>query len=282
MDTEKKPICVIVLGMAGSGKSSVIQKINSHLAAELDKSSNAYFINLDPACLEVAYSANIDIRDTVKYKEVMKQFTLGPNGGIITSLNLFATRFDQIMKIIDKRKSEYKYVILDTPGQIEVFTWSASGTIITETLASEYPTVVVYVLDVVRNANPVTFMSNMLYACSILYKTKLPLLLLVNKIDIMDHKFVLDWMHNFEAFQASLEEDSSYSANLARSMSLVLDTFYQELKVVGFSAVTGEGIADFFSNIDKCVEDYEMNYRPEYLKIKMAAEEAKKQKQQSQ
>lgn len=28
----------------------------------------------------------------------------------------------------------WRYVILDTPGQIEVFTWSASGTIITETL----------------------------------------------------------------------------------------------------------------------------------------------------
>ena len=29
-----------------------------------------------------------------------------------------------------------KYMIFDTPGQIEVFTWSASGTIVTETLAS--------------------------------------------------------------------------------------------------------------------------------------------------
>ena len=27
-----------------------------------------------------------------------------------------------------------RYVLLDTPGQIEVFTWSASGSIITETL----------------------------------------------------------------------------------------------------------------------------------------------------
>ena len=32
----------------------------------------------------------------VKYKEVMKQYNLGPNGGILTSLNLFATRFDQV------------------------------------------------------------------------------------------------------------------------------------------------------------------------------------------
>lgn len=26
----------------------------------------------------------------------MKQYGLGPNGGILTSLNLFATRFDQV------------------------------------------------------------------------------------------------------------------------------------------------------------------------------------------
>ncbi|CAN0416216.1 unnamed protein product, partial [Ectocarpus sp. 13 AM-2016] len=34
-----------------------------------------------------------------------------------------------------------RYVFIDTPGQIEVFTWSASGQIITETLASAFPTV---------------------------------------------------------------------------------------------------------------------------------------------
>jgi GTPase SAR1 family protein len=55
-----------------------------------------YVMNLDPAVLTLPYGANIDIRDTVKYKEVMKQFNLGPNGGILTSLNLFATKFDEV------------------------------------------------------------------------------------------------------------------------------------------------------------------------------------------
>jgi hypothetical protein len=32
----------------------------------------------------------------VNYKNVMKQYSLGPNGAILTSLNLFATRFDQV------------------------------------------------------------------------------------------------------------------------------------------------------------------------------------------
>jgi len=49
-----------------------------------------------------------DIRDTVNYKEIMKQYGLGPNGGIVTSLNLFATRFDQVMGFIEKRAPECK------------------------------------------------------------------------------------------------------------------------------------------------------------------------------
>lgn len=57
------------------------------------------------------------------------------------------------------------YVIVDTPGQIEIFTWSASGAIITDAVASALPTVVAYIVDTPRTVAPATFMSNMLYAC---------------------------------------------------------------------------------------------------------------------
>lgn len=55
---------------------------------------------------------------------------------------------------------------MDTPGQIEIFTWSASGAIITDAMASALPTVIAYVIDTPRTTAPATFMSNMLYACS--------------------------------------------------------------------------------------------------------------------
>ena len=48
--------------------------------------------------------------------------------------------------------------------------------------ASSLSTVIVYVMDTSRSMNPVTFMSNMLYACSILYKTKLPFIVVMNKV----------------------------------------------------------------------------------------------------
>jgi GTPase SAR1 family protein len=56
----------------------------------------ASVVNLDPAVMTLPFGANIDIRDTVRYKDVMKEYNLGPNGGILTSLNLFATKFDEV------------------------------------------------------------------------------------------------------------------------------------------------------------------------------------------
>lgn len=208
-EINSRPICLIVLGMAGSGKTSFVKRLT-----QLGNLQNLkpYVMNLDPACQEVPYHANIgelshwiaivtskknryqmfcalffvDIRDTVNYKEVMKQYRLGPNGGIVTTLNLFSTKFGQVVDLVKKAGASHKYCVIDTPGQIEVFTWSASGTIITEALATSFPTVVVYVMDVPRSKCPTTFMSNMLYACSILYKARLPFIVVMNKVKLYE------------------------------------------------------------------------------------------------
>ncbi len=222
------PVVCIIIGMAGSGKTTLMQRLNSYVH---EKKVPSYIINLDPAVSKLPYGASIDIRDTVNYREVMKQYNLGPNGGILTSLNLFATRFDQVLGFVEKRAPQLKTVLIDTPGQIEIFTWSASGTIISDSLAAAFPTVLVYVVDTPRNTSPVTFMSNMMYACSIMYKTKLPFLIVFNKVDVMTHDFALRWMSDVEAFDAALKSDQSYMSSLTRSMSLVLNEFYHNIRV---------------------------------------------------
>ncbi|KAF1951425.1 hypothetical protein CC80DRAFT_206719 [Byssothecium circinans] len=314
------PVSIVCVGMAGSGKTTFMQRLVSHLYTHPDPTASEpsvsktpppppYVLNLDPAVHHVPFTANIDIRDSVNYKEVMKQFNLGPNGGILTSLNLFSTKIDQVINLLEKRTQPpepkpqpeqttvefmtnqgkstppppqtqgVKHILVDTPGQIEVFVWSASGEILLSSLASTFPTVIAYVIDTPRTTSTSTFMSNMLYACSILYKTKLPMILVFNKTDAQDASFAKEWMTDFEAFQAALRNEeeggsfggegsaigggSGYMGSLLNSMSLVLEEFYKHLSVVGVSSVTGEGISDFFASVESKRQEFERDYKPE-------------------
>lgn len=97
-----------------------MRRINSHLHS---KDSAPYVVNLDPATLNLPFDCNIDIRQSVKYRDVMKHYNLGPNGAIMTSLNLFATKVDQMIGLLEKRaqpdpehpeRKPVKHIIVDT------------------------------------------------------------------------------------------------------------------------------------------------------------------------
>ncbi|VWU52922.1 XPA binding protein 1, putative [Hepatocystis sp. ex Piliocolobus tephrosceles] len=255
---EKLPTVIIVIGMAGSGKTTYVGALYNYLKKECKK--KVYAINLDPAVKHLHYTANIDIRDSIKYHEVMKQYKLGPNGAIMTCLNLFATRFDKVIEILEKRKNKLNYIIVDTPGQIEVFNWSASGNIILETLSVSFPVVINYIVDTVRCERPITFMSNMLYACSVLYKTRLPFLACFNKIDVIKHDKCIEWMKNYDTFSDDVLNDESYMASFSRSCALMINEFYEGIKTIGVSSKTNEGFNNILKKLEYLKEEFIIDY----------------------
>lgn len=268
---ESKPHCIIVMGMAGSGKTTFVRKLYSVLKV---MQKNVYSINLDPAIRKLGFPANLDICDTINYKKLMQEYSLGPNGAIVTALNLFATKFFEVIDLLNSKQG-IEFIIIDTPGQIETFSWSASGSIITEALSSNFPTSMIYVVDTVRTVNPNSFMSNMLYASSLYYKNQLPIIVVFNKTDLQPAEICMNWMVDFENYMESLDGISSHSylANLNRSLALVLDEFYQDLPCLGVSSMTGFGFENLLPNMQKSKQEYLSIYLPELEKKKKLIEE---------
>jgi len=253
----KKPsrsINLIVIGMAGSGKTTFMGSFYNYLLEE--KSNIPYAMNLDPAVTHIPYSCHDDIRDQVNYKEVMKKYSLGPNGAIMTSLNLFSANFNNSIKKLEEEKEFKEIFLIDTPGQIEVFTWSASGQIISYALASTGPTAILFILDSYRCQNPNTFMSNMLFCCSILYKLKLPILVVFNKSDVADASIPIKWMKDYDSFIDAIKSNENYLSTLSRSMGLALDEFYESLNYVEVSSKTRKGMDDVYDKIDDLIKEY--------------------------
>jgi len=89
-------------------------------------------------------------------------------------------------------------------------------------------------------------------------------------------------MNDSDAFEEAIANQSSYSANLARSLSLELDVFYKDLKTVGFSAVTGEGFDDFLTAVDSAVLEYENDYLPELERLTDLRQKAKQEEKSRQ
>ncbi|KAH0483644.1 MAG: uncharacterized protein KVP18_004955 [Porospora cf. gigantea A] len=275
IDTGRVAQVIVVIGMAGSGKTTFVTRLAAHLR---QNQKRAYLVNLDPAVRSVPYACNIDIRDTVNYKNVMKQYGLGPNGAIMTSLNLFATKFHQVLELMENRKDAVDYFIVDTPGQIEVFNWSASGSIILDALAVSFPTTVSFIVDTKRCESPISFTSNMLYACSVLYKTKLPFILTFNKTDLASWHERAAWLDDIDAFCSATQTEDSYAGSLSRSCGITMMEFYQSIRHTGVSSATGDNFSEFVVKLEEAYQEYQSDY-VDWLQVQRDAVRMKREQE---
>jgi GPN-loop GTPase len=240
----------VAVGMAGSGKTTFCQRLYSWLSQSntaIDPATglnaNIFSINLDPAVVNAKMPLNLDIRDHIDYHATMEQYNLGPNGGIATCLNLFML---DITKHLDGRTESY--FIVDTPGQIEAFTWSSPGSVLMQVLKSIGDVILVYVVDAVTSHRHAVFMSNMIYAASLMCRYESKTLCVFNKKDAAGTELLDEWVTDYEKFRESLDDEDMFSPILG-SMALHFEEFYNYVKTVSLSAHTGEGRDAFFEAV---------------------------------
>ena len=78
-------------------------------------------MNLDPAAETFAYEPDLDIRELITLEDVMEELELGPNGGLIYCFEFLLQNLDFLSEALEPLSEEY-LIIIDMPGQIELYT----------------------------------------------------------------------------------------------------------------------------------------------------------------
>ncbi|ORZ24370.1 GPN-loop GTPase 3 [Absidia repens] len=109
--------CQLVMGPAGSGKSTFCATMMTHCQTTKRR---VHLVNLDPAAEHFEYEPTIDIRDLITLEDVMEELDYGPNGGLIYCLEFLLNNIDWLEEEIGTYDDDY--LIIDCPGQIELYT----------------------------------------------------------------------------------------------------------------------------------------------------------------
>lgn len=212
---------IFLAGTAGSGKSTLVARMNEYYTSIGAFVAN---LNLDPAVEGLPYPCDIDVRDHVDIYTLMKNYDLGPNGAMIMASDLVASKVDEIQQEVDTINPDY--LLIDTPGQIELFAYRESGPYFIQNLYSEQKTMI-FLYDGTLLTNPSNFVSIGLLATSARLRFNLPTVSVLTKIDLIPDKLktLLLWSSNIQSIEdaiASHTDGETYTllSNILRSLNI--------------------------------------------------------------
>ena len=240
---------IFVTGTAGSGKSMLTSKILEYYQ------TNGVFasvLNLDPGVESLPYRPDVDVRDYVDIVQIMKQYDLGPNGSMIMANDLIATKIEDIQNEIHGVNPDY--LIVDTPGQIELFAYRASGPFFIQNIdASEKTNIFLY--DGAMIASPTNFISISLLATSIKLRLGLPTINVMTKTDLIPDKIdqILKWSSDPISLEEELKtlegETYSFATDILRTLNI--GEFAGDL--IPISNLTGEGMVNLQAALSRII-----------------------------
>jgi len=240
---------IFVAGTAGAGKSLLTSKL---VASYLEKGANAIAVNLDPGAIQLPYTPAVDVRDYVDLNSVMERYELGPNGALIFAADYIATRWSEIQAEIDGTGADY--AIIDTPGQMEVFTYRNSGSFIVSNVACEQK-VVIFLVDATLTTTPSNLVSMAFLTYSIRLRLGAPQVVALSKSDMVEDKIdkILNWTSSLTALETALREEGGDSENyvFASNILRVMSKIGFAYGIIPTSSVTLDGFTNLSSALSR-------------------------------
>jgi GTPase SAR1 and related small G proteins len=251
------PYFVIVLGTAGSGKTSLSSVLQTYLTShQLD----SIIVNLDPAVEELPYEPDVDVRDYVDARELMKKTGLGPNGALIASIDMLLMNVEDIKEEIWSYRTNY--VIIDTPGQMELFAFRQTGPLVLRAIIGDMKSVGLFLIDSTYAVQPSNLLSALLLASSTYVRLKIPLINTLTKVDLLEPSYLSKILEMIDdPDQLSAEIIAEKDARLIWDQDEVANILEKLMvfETIPVSNRSGEGFDDLYAAIQRIVaggEDY--------------------------
>jgi GTPase SAR1 family protein len=240
---------VLIIGTAGSGKSLLTAAFGEWL--RINRQDIA-LVNLDPGALTLPYSPDVDVRDYVNVADLMEKYNLGPNGALIMAADLVANEIEKLSDEIEDLRSDV--VLVDTPGQMELFAFRAAGPYIANELTKE-PKAIVYLFDAVFSVNPLNYVSNLFLSAAIYNRFFLPQIHLLSKCDLLPKEEVdkiVDWSANPKTLEFAIEQKLEGTRRLlGRNMMQAIHQLGLKFLLIPVSAKTNEGMINFNTILER-------------------------------
>lgn len=198
----KEKIFLYLIGTAGSGKSTLTNSFKNWLDL---RSLSSVTVNLDPGAENLPYMPDVDIRDWISLNEIMDNYGLGPNGAQIACADMIALNSEDIKKSIDSFSSDY--ILIDTPGQLELFVFRQSGKYIIDYIDNDH-SIIAYLIDYSLAKNASGFISQLLLSLNTNFRLNKPQINILSKSDLLNKKEkekIEKWSNDIESLRFSLE-----------------------------------------------------------------------------
>jgi len=243
----KQETLVYFIGTAGAGKSTLAHRFHEWTTV---KGIDAVLVNMDPGAENLPYTPDVDIRDWISLKEVMDDHELGPNGAQIACADMLAVNITDVKESIESFKTDY--VIVDTPGQLELFVFRNSGRFIVNTLHPQR-SVVSYLIDPVLATSASGFTSQLLLSLFTSFRLNVPQFNVLSKADLLEEEKVnkvLQWANDpFSLETAVQDEHTSMYRQINEDIVRLLIDFQTHAKLIATGETEYLGIDDMYTVI---------------------------------
>lgn len=239
---------IFVLGTAGSGKSELTGVFSQWLELQ---GENVMAVNLDPGAIFIPYSANVDVRDYIRVEALMEEYGLGPNGGLMLASDMMVEIVDQLASDIDDFGPDL--VLIDTPGQMEMFAFRNVGARIAEGLVAEGKGII-YLFDAAFCRDPLNYVMNMFIASAINSRFLLPQISLLSRADLLEGELeeIEGWAEDPMLLEEAINSRlTGLNRLISQDMIEVINRLGIDFAPIPFSTKTNLGFNRLYSELSR-------------------------------